>query len=98
MEASCKTSLQIAKQKKLHTIGETLIKSCMLEAAQLVLNNASANRLKQISLSNNTVKERMQDMSQDIMRQVVEKILVSPFFSIQLDEPTDMAQCPQLLV
>ena len=98
MEASYKISLQIAKQKKPHTIGETLIKPFMLEAAQLVLNNASANKLRQISLSNNTVKECIQDMSQDIMRQVVEKILVSPFFSIQLDESTNVAQCPQLLV
>ena len=31
------------------------------------------------------------------MRQVVEKILVFLFFSIQLDEFTDVAQCPQLL-
>ena len=47
--------------------------TCMIEAAQLVLNNASANKLRQISLSNNTVKERIQDISQDNMSQVVKK-------------------------
>ena len=38
-------SLFIAKQEKQHTIGETLIKPCMLVAAQLVLNNASTKKL-----------------------------------------------------
>ena len=92
LSSDCKT------EEKPHTIEETLKTPCMLEAAQLVLNNANANKLRQISLSNNTMKEHIQDMSQDVMCQVVEKVRVSPFFFIQLDEFTDVAQCPQLLV
>ncbi len=98
VEASYKISLLIAKQKKPHTIGETLVKPCMVEAACLVLDQNCVNKLNQISLSDNTVKQRIDDMSQDIKLQVTEKIRLSPFFAIQLDESTDVAQLPQLLV
>ena len=98
VEASYKISLFIAKQKKPHTIGETLVKPCMLEAARLLLDQKCVNKLNQISLSDNTVKQRIDDMSQDIKLQVTEKIRLSPFFAVQLDESTDVAQLPQLLV
>uniref|UniRef100_UPI00358DE3FE protein FAM200C-like n=1 Tax=Myxine glutinosa TaxID=7769 RepID=UPI00358DE3FE len=98
VEASYKISLLIAKQKKPHTIGEMLVKPCMVEAARLVLDQNCVNKLNQISLSDNTVKQRIDDMSQDIKLQVTEKIRLSPFYAIQLDESTDVAQLPQLLV
>lgn len=96
--ASYKISLLIAKQKKPHTVAETLVKPCMIEAARLVLDQNSVNKLNQISLSNSTVKQRISEMSQDIKLQVTEKIRLSPFFAIQLDETTDVAQLSQLLV
>ena len=98
MEASYYISLQIAKNKKPHTIGEELIKPCLLETARLVLNEGSYNKIKEISISNNTVQRRIQEMAIDIKEQVIEKIHSSPFFSIQLDESTDVAQCSQLMV
>src|SRR5215469_15579232 len=98
VEASYKISLLIAKQKKPHTIGEKLVKPCMLEAARLVLDQNCVNKLNKISLSDKTVKRRIDNMSQDIKLQVVEKIRQSPFFAIQLDETTDVSQVSQLLV
>lgn len=68
----------------------------MVKAARLVINQNCVNKLNQISLSDNTVKQRI-DMSQDIKLQVMEKVRLSPFF-IQLDETADIAQLPQLLV
>uniref|UniRef100_UPI0035902D18 protein FAM200C-like n=1 Tax=Myxine glutinosa TaxID=7769 RepID=UPI0035902D18 len=75
VEASYKISLLIAKQKKPHTIGEMLVKPCMVEAARLVLDQNCVNKLNQISLSDNTVKQRIDDMSQDIKLQVEEEFL-----------------------
>ena len=98
VKASYKISFLIAKQKKPHTIGEKLVKPCMVEAARLVLDQNCVNKLNQVSLSDNTVKQRIDDMSQDIKSQVIEKIKLSPFFAIQLDETTDVAHLPQLLV
>ncbi|XP_066981062.1 protein FAM200C-like [Macrobrachium rosenbergii] len=98
VKASYRISLLITKQKKPHAIREKFVKPCMVEAAHLVLDQNYVSKLNQISLSDNTVKQRIDDMSQDIKSQVIEKIKLSPFFAIQLDETTDIAHPPQLLV
>ena len=48
IEASYVIALEIAKQKKPHSIGETLVKPCLLKTAKLVLGDASVAKLKQI--------------------------------------------------
>ncbi|XP_066963956.1 protein FAM200C-like [Macrobrachium rosenbergii] len=98
VKAPYRVSLPIAKQKKPHTIGEKLVKTCMVEAAHLALNQNCVNKLNQIILSDNTVKQHIDDMSSDIKSQVIEEIKLSPFFTIQLDETIDIAHLPQLLV
>lgn len=96
--ASYEVALEIAKQKKPHTIGETLIKPCMLKMVKLILGEASAKKMQQISLSNNTLQRRISHMSLDVKEQVLDEIKASPLFSFQLDESTDVASCSQLLV
>ena len=98
LEASYRIAFRIAQSKKPHTIGEELIKSYLIEATTLVLGKEKANKLEEISLSNNTVKKRISEMSQDILLQVVEEIRSSPIFSLQLDESTDVSSCAHLLV
>ena len=98
LEASYRIAFRIAQAKKPHTIGEELIKPCLIEATTLVLRREKANKLKEISLSNDTVKKRISEMSQDILLQVVEEVRSSPLFSLQLDESTDISSCAQLLV
>ena len=66
IQASFEVALEIAKQKMPHLIGETLIKSCLLKSAKLVLGNASAAKLGQISLYNNTIQRRIADMFKDV--------------------------------
>ena len=98
VEASYEIAMLIAKSKKSHNIGETLIKPSALHAAELVLGKDRANKLSQISLSNDTVKGRIDEMAQDIKDQVLDQVRASPVFAIQLDETTDVAQCSQLLM
>ena len=77
----------IAKEKKLHTIGETLVKPCALEMAKIVLGEDAVKQLSQVPLSNDTVRQRIKDMSQDITTQVVSEIKQSPAkISMQIDE------------
>ncbi|XP_068235530.1 protein FAM200C-like [Palaemon carinicauda] len=97
VEASYEISMLIAKSKKSHNIGETLIKPNILCAAQLILGKDSANKLSQISLSNDTVQRRIQ-LSQDIKEQTLELVRALPVFAIQCDETTDIAQCAQFLM
>ena len=98
LEASYRIAFRIAQAKKPHTISEELIKPCLVEATTLVLGGEKANKLKETSLFNDTVKKRISEMSQDILLQVVEEVRSSPLFSLQLDESTDISSCAQLLV
>ena len=85
VEASYEVSYKIAREKKPHTIGETLVKPCMLQCVKLVLGEAAHNKMTQISLSNNTNRSRINDMAESIKNQVVQKVRGSQFFSIQFD-------------
>ena len=85
-------------KKKPYTIGETLVKPCIIKAAELLLDQKSVDKLSQISLSNDTIKNRIDEMSEDIKLQVIKNIRNSPYFSLQLDESTDISHISQLLV
>ncbi|XP_045130239.1 protein FAM200A-like [Portunus trituberculatus] len=76
---------------------ETLLKPCIVDSERLVLGEESSQKMKQISLSNNTIKNRIAEMSEDIKENVVSKVMSSPFFSLQIDESTDVTNIAQLL-
>ena len=98
LEASYRIAFHFAQAKKLHTIGQELIKLCLIEATTLVMGEEKANKLKEISLSNNIVKKWISEISQNILLQVVEEVRSSTLFSLQLNESTDVSFCAQLLV
>ena len=98
-KASYEVSLLVAQNIKAHTIAESLV----LPAAKMLVRNLIedevATKLDNVSLSNDTVKRRIQEMSSDIADQVMAGVKDSKFvFAIQLDESTDVAKCSQLLV
>ncbi|KRZ92366.1 SCAN domain-containing protein 3 [Trichinella sp. T8] len=88
----------IAKNKKPHTIGENLVKPCIVNAVKILLGDDMAKQFKNISLSDSTVKRRIDELADDIKQQVLEKVKCSPFFVISCDESTDQANCAQLIV
>ncbi|XP_045113670.1 protein ZBED8-like [Portunus trituberculatus] len=99
LTASYKVAYLIAKQGKPHTIGETLIKPAALKMANIMLGKAAENKLSQIPLSNDTISSRIDDMSNDILAQVVADLISSPAkFSLQLDETTDVSSLCQIAV
>lgn len=97
VQASFEVALEIAKTKKPYTIGETLIKPCMLKMVRLILGEASEIKMRQISLSDNTIRRRITEMALDVKEQVLSEIKMSPLFAFQLDESTDVSSCSQLL-
>lgn len=99
LEASYQVAYLCAKRKKPHTIAEELIKPCALIIAKTVLDSEAHKKIQQIPLSNDIIRSRIQDLSKDILLQVIEDIKSSPLkVSIQLDESTDVDNCSQLLV
>ena len=55
VHASFAIALHVAKAKKAHTIGETLLKPCILESVKLMFGEKASQTIKQISLSNDTI-------------------------------------------
>ncbi|VVC24189.1 Hypothetical protein CINCED_3A016146 [Cinara cedri] len=98
LHTSYEISLLIAKSKKPHTIGETLIKPCLLKATEEILGKETAKQIQDIPLSNNTVYIGYGNISQDIEEQLICLIKKSHWFVLQCDESTDVAQCCQLLI
>ena len=83
---------------KVHTITENLV----LPAARILIRNLigekEVGKLNSVSLSNDTVRVRIHDMS-DISDQVTTAVKASKYgFAMQLNESTDVSNCSQLLV
>ncbi|KAF2351452.1 hypothetical protein FHG87_017790 [Trinorchestia longiramus] len=99
LTASYEVAYLIAKQGKPLTIGETLVKPAVLKRANIMLEEETEVKLSQIPLSNDTISYRIEDMSKDILAQVVADLISSPAkFRIQLDETTDVSNLSQLAV
>ena len=86
VSASYAISFQVAKAKKPHNIAATLITPRLVECGGILLGESAQSKIKKVSLSNNTVKSSIADMTCDIKSQLIQNIKASPVFGIQLDE------------
>ncbi|PIK50480.1 putative SCAN domain-containing protein 3-like [Apostichopus japonicus] len=96
-EASYIASLAIAKAKKPHSIGEELLKPVLIDVVSLLCGKNAAEKIKNVPLSNDTVKRRIDSMANDCEKQLVD-ILKEIKFAIQLDETTTITNEALLLV
>ena len=87
--ASYVVSLRIGREMKPHAIGERLVKSAAIDMARLMWGNNVTLKLQSVSLSNDTVKSRIADLSLNIENQVVAQIRKARKWSNQLDESSD---------
>ena len=60
--ASYEVVYLIAKQGKLHTIGEKLVKPAVLKKAKIIFGKAAENKSSQISLSNGTISNKIDEI------------------------------------
>ena len=100
VKASYEVSLLIVQNMKAHTIADTLVLPAAKTLVKNLIGDEAAAKLDRVSLSDDTVKRRIQEMSGDIAEQIIAGVKDSKLgFAIQLDESTeDVAKCSQLLV
>ena len=71
LRASYEVSLIIAKPKAPHTAGEKLTKPSGVKMAQILLGRNEAKKINSVSLSDNTVNNRIADIANDILSQLI---------------------------
>lgn len=98
VEASYLVSLKIAKCGKPHNIGEELILPATKDIVKCMLGEELAQKLGKLSLSNDTVRNRINAMASNVKSILLSQIRQSKFYAIQVDESTDIANLSQLLV
>ncbi|KAF2345244.1 hypothetical protein FHG87_024000 [Trinorchestia longiramus] len=99
LTASYEAAYLIAKQSKPHTIGVTLVKPAVLKMVNIMFGKVAEVKFSQITLSNDIISNRIENMSRDILAQVVADLISSPAkFSLQLDETIDVFNLSQLAV
>lgn len=98
MHASYHISLRIAKAGKPHTIGESSVLPVIKDAVGVMFSDKSSKEVETIPLSNSTVARRIDEMSQWVEEVLIQRVGESRFFSLLLDESTDVGGLCQLLV
>ena len=94
--ASYELSRMIAINGKSYTEGD-FVKQCLIKAAEVVCPE-KAHLFKDISLTKNTVAERIDEMSSDLKQQLKGESLRFEHFSIAIDETVDITGIAQLAV
>jgi hypothetical protein len=67
VEALYLVAQRIAKTKRTHTIAEEIILHCGKDVLSIMTENDYILKLQPLSLSNDTIRQRIQDMAYDIL-------------------------------
>ncbi|GFS59826.1 zinc finger BED domain-containing protein 5 [Nephila pilipes] len=84
LEASYHVAKLILRQKKPHTVGETLNKPAWREIVRLMLGPNEVKEVNKVLLSADTVKRRIHDMPSDILGTLIKKLLSAEKFALQI--------------
>ena len=96
--ASYEMALQLAKKEKPFTDGEEILKPALEIAARMLAAKQVVTKLKDLSLSNNIMTRRVEDLSENVRKQVAFHAFNCKFFSLAMDESTDKSNTAPLTV
>ena len=69
-----------------------MTKPAAVEMARILCDDAVTNKLAMVHLSNDTMKRRIQEISEDVLQQTIASVKRSRNFSLQLDETVAYAE------
>ena len=98
LEASFEVSCFIAKDKKPHTTGKTLVLPATVKMAAIIRRKQYGSKLKCIPLSANTVGRRIENIAEGLKKQVSVQITRCERLAVQLNESTDVSNMSQLMI
>lgn len=95
VEASYAVSYKVAKALKSYTTGD-FVKDCMISVAEIMCPEQKQH-FSNISLSRNSVSQRIREMADDMTDQLREKAKTFQFFSVATDESTDTTDYAEVM-
>ncbi|CAK1552921.1 unnamed protein product [Leptosia nina] len=96
--ASYLISLRIARAGKHHTIGEDLVLPSIKDAVGAMFGEQKIKEIERIALSNNTVARRIDEMAEWTEDELIQRMIYSKYYALQLDKSTDVQGLSQLIV
>ena len=97
LSASYDVALTLAKKGKAFRDGE-VVKECAIKMAFAFGAKELAGKFQKVSLSHQTVARRVEDLSDNVKLQLQTNVKNYKYFSLALDESTDVSDISQLLV
>ena len=85
VRASLFVSGKIAREKAPHTTGENLIKPAAVKMAGILCGDAVTNKLAMVALSHDTIKRRIQELSDNVLQQTIASVKRSGKFSLLIE-------------
>ncbi len=101
-EASFEIAWILARGKK--TFSDTeIVKDCFLASAEILFaefdnKDAIIKQIKGLQLSDSTIMRRIENIGKDVSDQLCADVSAAPYFSIAVDESTDLTDVAQLCV
>ena len=96
VEASYEMAFVLARKKKPFSDGEEVIKPCLQIFAKSLGDKNIEKKAQAISLSKQTITRRTEELAHDISQQLKNLVQSCTFFSLALDESTDICDVTQL--
>ena len=97
VKASYDVSLPVAQNMKAHTIAESLVLPAAKALVRNLIGDEEAVKLESVSLSNDTVKRRIKEISGDVAEQVIAGVKTQssglPFKSMSRQMSPSVANC-----
>jgi len=87
--ASFKVAYRLAQSKEPHTVAEELILPCAIDMVSAMFDEETANKFRDIPLSDATVSRRIHAIASDLQDQVNDLVRASGRFALLVDESTD---------
>ena len=98
LRASFLVADRIAKAKKPFTTGEELILPAAMDIGCEVLGEAAVQKVARVPLSVSTITRPVDEIAEDIEAQLLERINESLWYTIQVDQSTDVDNKATMLV
>ncbi|CAI6353539.1 unnamed protein product [Macrosiphum euphorbiae] len=96
ISASVNVAMLIAKEGKPFTDAE-FVKKCVLSMAGNICPDI-VHKFEEVPLSARTITRRIEDVGDNLLNQLIKKTKTFQYFSLALDESTDIVDSAQLIV